>query len=60
MGPLSKEGKYTIKVKIIKYGIQQPYDTIYFGLITQKHKKKEYSDGRHKGAIAYLTMPDNI
>ena len=40
IAPLSKEGKYTIKAKIIKYGNQQPYDTIYFGLISQKHKKK--------------------
>ena len=58
--PLPTEGKYVVKVKIVKYGNSPPFDSVYFGLITQKHKKNEYSDGRHRGSIAYLSAPDNI
>lgn len=57
---LPKEGKYVISFKIVKYGKSTPYDSIYIGLITGKHKKNEYSDGRSKGAIAYLCSPDNF
>ena len=57
--PLPKEGKFAIKAKIVKYGNSAPYDSVYFGLITQKHKKNKYSDGRHRGGVAYLSYPDN-
>lgn len=37
--PLPKEGKHVITFKIVNYGQKKPYDSIYIGLITSKHKK---------------------
>jgi hypothetical protein len=58
--PLPRRGKHVITFKIIRYGKSTPFDSIYIGLITEKHKKNDYSDGRSKGSIAYLTSPDNF
>ncbi len=58
--PLPSEGKHVVTFKVVKYGTAAPYDSIYFGIITPKHKIKDYSDGRSKGSLAYLTCPDNF
>ena len=58
--PLPSEGKFIVTFKIVKYGKSSPYDSIYIGLITKKHRDNDYSDGRSRGSHAYLTFPDNF